>query len=82
MSNEKLVYVIIGGASDLATATGKKILEQGGSLVLIHHNQKSLNRVLPTYNVSSVETYIADITDFPFSMMFSSRFSKTTAVLT
>lgn len=64
MSNEAEIYVIIGGASDLATATGKRIHDQGGTVILIHHNQQALDRVLPSYDGSAVETHIADVTDF------------------
>lgn len=64
MSNEVGIYVIIGGASDLATATGKRILDQGGTVILIHHNQQALDRVLPNYDGSAVDIYIADVTNF------------------
>jgi len=55
------VAVVVGGGSDLATATGKKFISEGAAVILVHHNQASLDRVLPSYGDSSVETFIADV---------------------
>jgi len=55
------ITVIVGGGSDLATVTGKKFIAKGAAVVLVHHNQASLDRVLPSYGDSSVETFIADV---------------------
>jgi NAD(P)-dependent dehydrogenase (short-subunit alcohol dehydrogenase family) len=57
------VAVVVGGASELATATGRRFLAEGAKLVLIHHNQSSLDRVLPAYGAAKVETLIADVRD-------------------
>jgi len=58
------VTVIVGGASELATATGKRFVAEGAKLVLVHHNQPSLDRVLPLYD-GELETQIADVRDLP-----------------
>lgn len=64
MKNQDKVFVIVGGASDLATATGLKIVDSSGTLCLIHHNQQSLDRVLPNYGDHPVSCHVADVTDF------------------
>jgi NAD(P)-dependent dehydrogenase (short-subunit alcohol dehydrogenase family) len=63
MRLQNKIAVIVGGASELATATGKRFLAEGAKLVLIHHNQSSLDRVLPAYGAEKVETGIADVRD-------------------
>lgn len=58
------VCVLVGGASELATVTGKRLIDEGAKVILIHHNQPSLDRVLPEYEERKVFCYIANITDF------------------
>jgi NAD(P)-dependent dehydrogenase (short-subunit alcohol dehydrogenase family) len=57
------VAVIVGGASELATATGRRFLAEGAKLILIHHNQPSLDRALQLYGGENVATQIADVRD-------------------
>jgi NAD(P)-dependent dehydrogenase (short-subunit alcohol dehydrogenase family) len=58
------IIVIVGGASELATATAKRCLAEEVIPVLVHHKQESLDRVLPAYGDRQIETRIADVRDF------------------
>lgn len=64
MKFDRKVCVIVGGASDLATATAKRFIDEGATVILIHHSQPSLDRVLPEYGDRPVSCFLADITDF------------------
>ncbi len=65
MSFAKQTCVLIGGASDLATATGIQLDAAGAKVILVHHNQQSLDRVLPSYpEPGKIESHIADICDY------------------
>lgn len=65
MNFENQVCILIGGASDLATEVGTQLETAGAKVILIHHNQASLDRVLPAYRKpKEIETHIADICDY------------------
>ena len=65
MNFKNTVCVLIGGASDLATEVGLQLDEAGAKVILVHHNQASLDRVLPAYPTpGQIETHIADICDY------------------
>lgn len=60
------VAVFIGGASEIATATGKKFIREGASLLLADANKEFLNRAFLEYNEgqSRVKALCADARDY------------------
>ena len=65
MDFKNQVCVLMGGTSDLATEVGIQLEAAGAKVILIHHNQKSLDRILPGYRApEQIETHIADICDY------------------
>ncbi|MEG1825286.1 MAG: SDR family NAD(P)-dependent oxidoreductase [Cloacibacillus sp.] len=60
------IAVFIGGASDIATTTALKFIEEGASVALIDYDQKAFDRVQPQYldNKGTLRTFIADVRDY------------------
>nr|WP_312579486.1 SDR family NAD(P)-dependent oxidoreductase [Sedimentibacter sp.] len=60
------IAIIVGGGSDIATATGKKFVEEGACIVLVDYSQSSLNRVIEAYEgkKDKVRTFIADVRNY------------------
>ena len=60
------VAVFVGGASDIATATGKMFIREGARIVLVDYAQEEIGRVMPAYAGSecSVRATVGDVRSY------------------
>lgn len=60
------IAVFMGGASDIATATAVRFLEEGATIVLADFDQKAFDRVKDNYvgKESKIRMYTADVRDY------------------
>lgn len=60
------IAVFMGGASDIATATAARFLEEGATIVLADFDQKAFDRVKDNYvgKESKIRMYTADVRDY------------------
>lgn len=66
MRLENKIAVFVGGASEIATASGKKFLKEGASIVLVDYSQEVLDQVMPNYAgyENKVRTFVGDVRSY------------------